>query len=145
MTGYPRTELIASGDPNSSVVLHASVDLLRHPTGMAFDATGNLWVANSGNATLTAFTPAQLQPGPNPTPHVVLSANQGSLDIPTGLAFDPEGNLWVADADGALVRFSSADLELSGAPAPSARLTVPGNPLFWSLAFWPRPAGVPLY
>jgi len=80
---------------------------LNLPNGLAFDSSGNLWVADKGNsrvleyaAPFSTFEAASVvigqtnftysgQPYPiNPTPT--------GLDQPTGVAFN-SGNLWVAD------------------------------------------------
>ena len=45
---------------------------------------------------------------------------------------------------GVVTKFAAASLGVSGAPAPIARLKVSGHSVFWSLAFWPKPAGLPL-
>lgn len=141
---YTAAQLAASGSPPPDVVLGANERSLQNPAGLAFDAAGNLWVANTGGRTLAAFTPAQLAIGGTPAPHTVISSIEGSLSVPVGLAFDGDGNLWVVGGTGALTRFARASLGASGAPAPSARLQVSGHSLFWSIAFWPKPDGLPL-
>jgi sugar lactone lactonase YvrE len=60
---------------------------LSGPEGMAFDAEGNLYVANNGNNTISEVTPGG-----------VVSGFVGSgLNGPEGLAFDAAGNLYVAN------------------------------------------------
>jgi hypothetical protein len=66
------------------------------------------------------------------------------LSIPIGLAFAEDGSLWVAGGTGVLAEFARASLGVSGAPAPIAQIKVRGHVLFWSAAFWPKPAGLPL-
>ena len=93
---------------------------------IAFDGTGNLWVANgnfSGVNTVVDFTPSQLAASGTPAPTVVLSANSGSLGNPAGLAFDASGDLWVANVAGSLVEFTPSQLVTSGDPAPNATVT----------------------
>jgi len=140
---YLPAQLAVSGSPAPAVVLHANASSLVNPS-VAFDASGTLWVANAGNQTLAAFTPAQLSAGGSPVPHVVLSSTGDSLSIPVGLAFDGEKSLWVMSGDGILEKFASSSLGSTGAPAPSVQLRLTGHLLFWSVAFWPRPAGLPL-
>ncbi|MEO8140279.1 MAG: hypothetical protein ABI742_11565, partial [Gemmatimonadota bacterium] len=144
VTGFPASELATSDDPISSVVLHRGADSLDMPTGIAFDASGNLWIANIGNETLVAFTPAQLAAAGSPAPHVVLHTTGGSLTFPVGVAFDAEGSLWVLNRSGTLVKFARAGLGTPGTPATGARLILSGYARFWSVAFWPRPPGLPL-
>jgi len=59
---------------------------LANPQGMAFDAAGNLYVANENNQTIEEFN-AQGQP--------TLFANTGTI-APEALAFDSNGNLYAA-------------------------------------------------
>ncbi len=140
---YTAAQLAASGSPPAAFVLTAA-DSLVNPTGLAFDAAGNLWVANHGRSNLLAFTAAQLS-GTGPLePNVVIHSNAGSLSIPLGLAFEEDGSLWVVGGTGVLTKFARASLGASGAPAPSARLKVSGHVVFWSVALWPKPAGLPL-
>lgn len=72
------------------------------------------------------------------------SSNGHSLDVPFGLAFDGEGSLFVIGGGGGLIKFLKTSLGLTGSPAPAAKLTVAGHALLWSVAFWPKPAGLPL-
>ena len=141
---YRVADLAMSGSPAPAVVLTESISLSPLPLGLAFDAEGDLWVANLGARNLVAFSPAQLTVSGAPTPQVVLSSTGGSLALPVGLAFDAEGSLWVVGATGALTKFARTSLGASGAPEPSARLTMPGHSVLWSAAFWPKPAGLPL-
>ena len=140
---YTADELATSGSPPPAFVLTAA-DSLVNPTGLAFDAAGNLWVVNNGRSSLVAFTPAQLAGSGPLGPQIVISSNRGSLSIPVGLAFEEDGSLWVVGGTGVLTRFAPASLSATGAPVPSARLKVSGHSLFWSLALWPKPAGLPL-
>jgi sugar lactone lactonase YvrE len=93
--GQPSSAPFTSSDPNNPTT--AGLDL---PTGLAFDSTGNIWVADSGNnrvvkfgapytngmaSTLTLSSPAT-------TP-----ATQIGLSNPTALSFDSSGNLLVVD------------------------------------------------
>ena len=56
------------------------------PVGLAFDAAGNLYVANYGNSTVSEVTPAGL-----------VSTFASGFEQPYGLAFDAAGNLYVAN------------------------------------------------
>lgn len=69
--------------------------------GIAADASGNLYVADSGNSTIRKITPAGAV-----TTFAGLAGNTGSQDgtgtgasfmYPSGVAFDHTGNLYVAD------------------------------------------------
>jgi len=79
----------------------AAANPLSNPNGLALDAKGNLYVANThGNGTgnVIVFNPSyNLQ--------TALTITQG-IKTPAALAFDPSGNLWVANA-GALAQYAN--------------------------------------
>jgi sugar lactone lactonase YvrE len=141
---YTPAQLVTSGSPLPDVVLSATDESLVNPAGLAFDAPGNLWVANIGGRTLASFSPIQLGRTGSPVPNVLITPNGGSLSVPVGLAFDAEGNLWVVGGTGALTKFSWASLGASGAAEPTLRVQLAEHSLFWSIAFWPTPKGLPL-
>jgi len=143
IVGYTADQLATAGAPRPLHVLTKG-NGLAFPAGLAFDGGGNLWIANTGAQNLTAFSAVQLAGGGFSAPHIVLSSNQGSLEIPVGVAFDGDGSLWVVGGAGALTKFDRTSLSATGAPTPSAKLAVAGHALFWSVAFWPKPAGLPL-
>jgi secreted PhoX family phosphatase len=67
----------------------AKTNPLSYPKGLAVDSKGNLWVANSGNNNILAFSPGYaLQTADTITEGV---------SNPSGVAFDAQGNLWVAN------------------------------------------------
>ncbi|MBI5624054.1 MAG: hypothetical protein HY924_09765 [Elusimicrobia bacterium] len=83
----------------------AGAGTLDFPTGVAADAAGNIWVADSGNNRVLKYTafPAN---GPDAT--LVLgqagflatspAATQTGLDSPSAVLVEPFGNVWVADS-----------------------------------------------
>src|SRR3989449_11146058 len=103
---YRGADLTASGSPAPAVVLTETENAFPLPLGLAFDADGNLWVANLQARNVVAFSPAQLAVTGAPTPQVVLSSTDGSLALPVGLAFDAEGSLWVVGGAGTLTKRS---------------------------------------
>jgi sugar lactone lactonase YvrE len=103
------------------------------PNAVAFDASGNLWMADS-NGGLVMFTPEQLAGSGTPTPTVTIE-DTGFLPLSVGLAFDAEGNLWLASSGtDSVVRYRANDLSSSGAPTPDV-LSVPSMDRPFGLAF----------
>jgi sugar lactone lactonase YvrE len=121
---FTASQLAASGSPTPAATLGATSGSLDRPFALAFDARGNLWVANANASTVVEFTATQLAASGSPTPAVTLSAANGSLSSPSGLAFDASGDLWVAnDISGTVVEFGASQLAASGAPAPIVTLS----------------------
>lgn len=89
IASFTESQLSESGFVAPQVVISTLGTSLRNPAGIAFDAEGNLWVANASNQTVVAYTPAQLAASGSPAPDVVLSTNV-ALGNPVGLAFDTD-------------------------------------------------------
>jgi sugar lactone lactonase YvrE len=132
-------QLAASGSPAATTVVAATGGCLVNPSGLAFDASGNLWVASIGCGTVVAFDPDQLRGSGSFLPRVEVSSDPGFV-LPAGLAFDADGNLWVLGATGTLTQIAKSSLKATVTATPMARLHLSGHNLFWSLAFWPIPA-----
>ncbi len=66
---------------------------LDDPEGLAFDSSGNLYVANYGNSTIMKFSASGGVLSSNGT----VFASGGEMYGPVGLAFDGSGNLYVAN------------------------------------------------
>jgi len=136
-------QLATSGSPTPAVVLTANDHSLQHPGFPAFDDEGNLWVPNFGNGTIVSFSPAQLAASGSPAPRVTLSTDI-FFQSPVAVAFDADRSLWVMNFGiSRIEKFDRAALATSGRPMPSVALGV-ANQLLLGLAFWPRPAGLPL-
>lgn len=142
---YAADQLIASGSPVPAVVLSATAHSLIKPSGLAFDASGTLWVANTNGQSISGYRPEQLVASGHPEPQVLLAESTEAVIKPVGLAFDGAGNLWVAGGGGTVSQFARGSLALSGAPAPSVRFQLTGYAELWNVAFWPKPAGIPLF
>jgi sugar lactone lactonase YvrE len=88
---------------------------LWYPPALAFDSSGNLWVADYGSnrvleyeAPFSTHEAATLVIGQPNFATKVQVTNSTQLDQPNGLAFDPQGNLWVSDsANDRVLEFSS--------------------------------------
>jgi hypothetical protein len=147
LTKYTPTQLTKSGKPTPAVTITSDTPTsatasLHGPENIAFNATGDLWVANSENDTLVEFAPTQLTKSGSPTPKVTIKSHlakpttpaSGVLRYPTGVAFGPAGNLWVTSRTVATaVEYTPAQLAASGSPAPATTLTLPGTS--WADAF----------
>ncbi len=127
---YASSQLGASNTPKPAVTI-TSFDAtdsaaLFGPIAIAFDASGDLWVANVGpqGGTLLEFTSSQLAASGNPRPAVAITGNGVSVSDPQAIAFDRAGNLWVAnEAD--IVEFSASQIGSSGSPVPAVTLDYP--------------------
>ena len=84
---FGATQLGASGSPTPLVTLSASGGSIAGPTGVAFDASGNLWVANDIGRSVVQFGASQLRASGAPTPVATIGGLEPSG--PIGLAFDP--------------------------------------------------------
>jgi len=89
--------LTGTGDTSPSGALFG-------PTGIAFDAAGNLWVVDSGNNRVLEFKApfsggesASLVIGQPTFGGYIGTTTPGGLNSPSYVAFDPGGNLWVTD------------------------------------------------
>jgi hypothetical protein len=101
---------------------------LSFPQQSVFDSQGNQWVTDHNNNTVLVFTAAQLaQSGTTSTvPAAVISS--ADFNGPLGVAFDGNGNLWVANnggvpgANGAMSAVGTTIVEFLAAhlPAPPA-------------------------
>ena len=79
---------------------------LYEPYGIAFDHSGNLWVADSGdnriveyNAPLTANEPGSLVLGQSSLTATSDNVARANMSEPEDIAFDAAGNTWVADTE----------------------------------------------
>jgi uncharacterized protein (TIGR03437 family) len=106
------------GQPGFNSRTAATTDsLLNQPRAVAFDLTGNLWVADSGNHRIVRFSAATLNSPIPPAADAVIgqadlfsgAADTGGavsatgLDTPTSIVFDSSNNLYVSDFGNARV------------------------------------------
>jgi uncharacterized protein (TIGR03437 family) len=122
------------GQPGFSTFTAAapSASSLNQPDAVAVDSTGNLWVADSNNNRVLRFNATTLNNVTPPAADMVIGqasfvsgvANAGGLSAaafstPTGLAFDAQNNLFVADYNNTRILKFAAPLSPS-TPNPSA-------------------------
>jgi hypothetical protein len=89
---------------------------IQGPGFLAFDGTGNVWVANnSASVSKLSANGAPLSPAGS-------GFSTGGTGVPTGLALDYYGNLWVADSAGSQITVLSS----SGTPIPGSPYTGAG-------------------
>jgi sugar lactone lactonase YvrE len=140
---YTAAQLVAGGEQTADVQISSS---LSEPWAIAFDDSGNAWVADAANNNLVEFAAGSLSdtgstctPAPaqcTPTPVDTVGSNGNSINSPSGLAFDAQGNLWVANGSGStVVMFTRAQLLSNGAPAPQVTITTPSGSIPNGIAF----------
>jgi uncharacterized protein (TIGR03437 family) len=112
-----------------------SATSLNQPRAVAFDSTGNLWVADSGSNRVLRFPASVLTGGVLPAADTVIgqkdffgnAANSGGavsafgLDTPAGLTFDSQDSLYVSDGRNfRVLKFAAPLGPSSNNPAASA-------------------------
>jgi len=125
---FANTQLNASSTTLAPAITITSNPAFNGPLGIAFDAQGDLFIANNATTTIFKFSAGALPTKSGSyelTPSVVLSDNgQGSIQGPWGLAFDAVGNLWSsnANAPNTVVQFAASVLGATGSPTPAVTL-----------------------
>lgn len=119
------------GQPNFTTLTASapSATSLNQPRSVACDPFGNLWVADTGNNRILRFPQATLNATP-PTADTVIgqkdfasytadaggAVSSSGLDVPAGIAFDAQSNLYVADYNNTRVLQFAAPLGPSTTP-----------------------------
>jgi sugar lactone lactonase YvrE len=108
-----------------------SAALFRYPSALAVDAEGNVYVADTGNATIRRVTPGgtvtTLAGLYGVTGNRNGAGSQALFSAPSGIAVDKQGNLYVSDS-------SNSDIYVG---SPNAAPSVSAQP-----SFYPLPASV---
>jgi sugar lactone lactonase YvrE len=144
---YDAARLTASSNDAASLVITpktaAQGDMA--PNHLAFDKSGNLWVsAFAGNLVYELTAADQSGTGPKSlTPSVILTMPVDELL--EGLAFDESGSLWLTLSAKKIGRLSTGLLVTNPNALPDVIVTSDDIGNAASLAFFPSPAGLPIY
>lgn len=108
-----------AGDGNINPLAPKPQTGLASPSGIARDPkTGNLYVANSCNSTITVYAPTA---NGNAAPIATLGGDNTGLNLPGGIALDSDANIYVTNTNGNSVTVYSAGA--SGNASPSATIS----------------------
>lgn len=127
---------VGSAGFNDGTNLDAQFNFPSGPSGIAADASGNLYVADTSNDTIRKMTPS----GTNwvTTTLAGMAGNGGGTDgtgtnalfnLPSGIAADASGNLYVADTGNNTIRMGST----AAVPNLSVSFAAPNG----IVVFWP--------
>ena len=124
---YAPAQLRTGGSNVTPNITITSNPPLNQPAAIAFDSAGDLWVANTGSTTIFEFSAASLSAAAGSAvvvaPNVILSDDgNGSIQTPSGLAFDASGNLWSSNTS-TIVEFAKSVLGASGSPIPAVTIS----------------------
>jgi hypothetical protein len=121
---YDAGQLAASGSPTPSVVVKPTG--LMNPAGIAFDVSGDLWIADEASGKVLMVTAAHLASSFSGAADVTITAHTAATapvaaayDHPNPIAFDKNGDLWVGSV-GTLFKVAKAQQvsgDLAGPPA----------------------------
>jgi sugar lactone lactonase YvrE len=140
---FARANLARSGTITPTHTLTATnTGVLDMPHSPAFDAAGNLWVANSHADQVVKYTTNPTTGVRAPSVTATLKLNATTNAVPAALAFDSAGNLWVTDAlHDVVLKYTAASLTNGASPLPVTAVTGFGDIGGVMIAFGPSPPG----
>jgi len=120
LSRYPASSLGASGAKTADITLNVGgFSCSPGASALAFDSSGNLWVAIACANKVVRLTSSNLATSGSITPGVEISG----LNAPSSLAFDSAGNLWVANSGvSRVVKYASSRLAVSTSAAPDVSI-----------------------
>ncbi|PTL80360.1 hypothetical protein DAT35_30325 [Vitiosangium sp. GDMCC 1.1324] len=145
---YNASRLTTSSNASPDLVLQAEtpppvIGDLSAPSGLAFDAAGNLWV--NYNGTLARLTPADQSGSGTVTTTPAVQIGLSVTALPDGLVFDESGNLWLALSAGKFGRLGPGQLTSSGNKAPEVIISSADVGYAGWFSLYPAPANLPLF
>jgi streptogramin lyase len=145
---YNASRLTASSTSSPDLVIEALtpppvIGTLSSPLGLAFDASGNLWV--NFNGTLARITPTEQQGSGSITLTPAVQIGLTVTGLPEGIVFDESQNLWFALSVGEFGRLGPGQLTSSGDKTPEVMIHSPDTGYAGWFALYPAPAKLPLY
>lgn len=88
------------------------------PSGLAVDASGNVWVANAGNNTVSKLTHTGAAASGSPF--------TGAMNAPSSIAFDASGNAWITNkGNNTLTELTGSGTVATGSPFSGGGLNQP--------------------
>jgi len=124
-----------SPSPTFIIVSTTAAPFFMFPQFAVFDAGHNLWVSDSGSSQILKFSASQLATPTRVsiTPAATLQgAAPGVFNGPLGMAFDKNGNLWIANNNttgNTIIEISAAVLAAASGPVnPIVPATILKNP-----------------
>jgi len=126
---------VASGNLlTPDVSLQGAAGALDAPIGLAFDATGSLWVVSAGTAN-TSGSVARFEPRQLAASGYYLPTVQLAVDSPGALAFDAQGDLWIVSSGSSLLEYTASQLGGADAAEPALTLSLDADESANSIAF----------
>ncbi len=140
-TGQLSTGAGFSGTP-AAVFINPAVppNIFNGPLGIAFDASGNLWVENNGGVTIVEIAAGVVNAAAGtstPPLATVLTTNVPppgglpNINNPWGILFDANNNMWITNeqlsvsaCSGSVVEFTQAAISGGGAITPTANVVI---------------------
>jgi sugar lactone lactonase YvrE len=87
----------ADGDVAPAQIISGSNTGLSSPSGVAVDASGNIYVSNWEANTVTVYTPGA---NGNVAPIATIGPQGSGMAAPAGIALDGAGNIYVSNYEG---------------------------------------------